>query len=158
MAHGITTLHGDKTEFVNNTDGYIGVVTYAPNGDEKPIAVEPGGTVWLSDAEQELTAKAPRKAEDNPFIQQRVPVLDPETGETVSYVNVTPLTENDEDRPTPAANARARQVRAATGESQPARGIGEDDAPNGSHDDREEIGTPSAQKPAAKRRRRTATV
>lgn len=152
MARKTAGIHDDKFEFVNNTEGYLGVVTYAPNGDEKPIAVEPGGTVWLSDAEQELTAKAPKNAQDNPFIEQRVAIIDPDTGDISGYRQLTPLTMNTEDRPTPSA--RARQVAKATGQANPARG----DAPDGSHDAREEIGTPSAQAPAARRRRRTGSA
>jgi len=152
MARKTAGIHDEKIEFINNTEGYIGVVTYAPNGDEKPIAVEPGGTVWLSEAEQELTAKAPKRAEDNPFEPQTVQVLDPETGDVMESRVITPLTVNAEERPTPSA--RARQVARATGEAQPPRG----DAPDGSHDDREEVGTPDAQAPAARRRRRTGTA
>lgn len=140
MARKTAGIHDEKIEFVNNTEGYLGAVTYAPNGDEKPIAVEPGGTIWLSPAEQELTAKAPKSAKDNPFIPQQVPVLDPDTGETIDHRWVTPFTRNTEDRPTPSSQA-------ASG-----------DAPDGSHDDREEVGTPDAQAPAARRRRRAGTA
>lgn len=153
MGRSTAGLHDNKVEFRNNTEGYIGVVTYAPNGDEKPVAIEPGGTVWLSPAEQELTAKAPREAKDNPFISQRVPIIDADTGDVIDHVNVTPLTENTEVRPTPAATtARERQVAAAAAQSaQPPRG---DDAPDGTHGALEEVGTPAAQSPAARRRRR----
>lgn len=152
MARKTAGIHDEKVEFINNTEGYLGVVTYAPNGDERPIAVEPGGRVWLSDAEQELTAKAPKQASDNPFVPQRVPTIDPETGDITGHRWITPLTENTEDRPTPSA--RARQVAKATGEAQPARG----DAPDGSHDHLEEVGTPGAQAPAARRRRRAGSA
>lgn len=152
MARKTAGIHDEKVEFINNTEGYLGVVTYAPNGDEKPIAVEPSGTVWLSEAEQELTAKAPKNAADNPFIEQKVAIVDPDTGDTTGYRTIIPLTLQDEARPTPSA--RARQVARATGEANPARG----DAPDGSHDHREEVGTPSAQAPAARRRRRSGTA
>lgn len=152
MARKTAGIHDEKVEFINNTEGYLGVVTYAPNGDEKPVAVAPGDTVWLSEAEQELTAKAPKDAADNPFIEQQVAIIDPETGDLIGHKPVIPLTLRDEDRPTPSA--RARQVARATGEAHPARG----DAPDGTHDDREEVGTPSAQAPAARRRRRSGSA
>lgn len=144
----------EKVEFRNNTSGYIGVVTYAPNGDEKAVAVEPDGTVWLSVEEQELTAKAPRSAKDNPFIVQREDLLDPETGEKIGERAVTPLTLNTEVRPVPGNNTRpipgTGKLRPGVEDALAAMG----DAPDGSHAANEEIGTPSAQKPAAARRRR----
>lgn len=156
----------EKAEFVNNTEGYIGVVTYAPNGVEKPIAVEPRGTVWLSVDEQELTAKAPRLAADNPFIPHQVPIIDPDSGEPVVDKagrpvtrTLTPLTLNNEQRPIPGNNSRpipgtgklrpeAQRALAAESDS---------DAPDGTHAPTEEVGSPEAQKPAAKRRRRAPT-
>jgi hypothetical protein len=58
---------GPRDEFVNQSDGFIGVITIDPNGKERAIAVRSGASVWLSEAEQILTANAPRKDEDNPF-------------------------------------------------------------------------------------------
>lgn len=56
-----------RDEFVNSSDGFIGVITIDPNGKEKAIAVRSGASVWLSESEQILTANAPRNDEDNPF-------------------------------------------------------------------------------------------
>lgn len=146
MARKTVGIHDDRVQFVNNTEGFIGAVTYAPNGDERSIAVEPGGTVWLSEAEQELTAKAPKDAKDNPFEPQKVPIRDPDTGDVVDHKWITPLELHTEERPTPSA--RARQIAAAT----------KGDAPDGTHDDREEVGTPSAQAPKARTRRRSGSA
>lgn len=56
-----------KDEFRNETKGFVGVVTIDPLGKEKGVAVRPGLTIWLSEAEQILTANAPRHDKDNPF-------------------------------------------------------------------------------------------
>lgn len=149
---------GDRIEFVNNTEGYVGALQYAPNGDQVGVAVEPGGTVWLSPEEQTITAKAPRKAEDNPFIPQRVEILDPDTGKKVGERYVTPLTPNTEERPIPGNNNRPIP---GNGKLRPEAErflAAEGDAPEGSHAPDEEVGTPAAQKPPAKRARRKAPV
>lgn len=64
MAQASATL---KDEFENTTKGHVGVITLDPTGKERGIAVRPGATVWLTEAEQILTANAPRRDEDNPF-------------------------------------------------------------------------------------------
>lgn len=90
-----------KQQFVNNTQGWVGVTVIGPKGDERGAAVEPGGTVWLSEPEQVLTANAHRRAEDNPFIEQTLLRTNPETGEQ-EETKVTPLTPNSEERFVPA--------------------------------------------------------
>lgn len=145
----------ERFQFVNNTNGHIGAVQYKPNGDEAAIAVEPLGTVWLSVAEQEITAKAPKDAKDNPFVPQRVPILDPHTGEKVGEKWVTPLTRNTEQRPIGGNNNRPipgdGKLRP---EAQRALEAEQGDAPDGSLAPDEEVGTPEAQKPAAAKRQR----
>lgn len=64
MAQASATL---KDEFENTTEGHIGVITLDPTGKERGIAVRPKATIWLTEAEQILTANAPRRDEDNPF-------------------------------------------------------------------------------------------
>lgn len=91
----------EKQQFKNNLHGWIGVVLIGPKGDDRGGSVEPGGTVWLSEAEQVLTANAPRSAADNPFIAQMWPVANPETGE-VTMTEITPLTPVAEGRFVPA--------------------------------------------------------
>ncbi len=92
----------EKQQFINNLDGYVGAVVIGPKGDDRGIAVEPGGTVWLSEAEQTLTANAPRSAADNPFVPQTWPRFNPDTGANED-VTVTPLTPMDEGRFVPAS-------------------------------------------------------
>lgn len=91
----------EKTQFINNTGGWLGVVVIDPKGADRGVNVEPGGTVWLSEAEQRLTANAPRRPEDNPFIKQTHTRRNPDTGELESY-DVTPLTVCSDMRFVPA--------------------------------------------------------
>ncbi len=150
----------ERFQFVNNTEGYIGALQYAPNGDQVGVAVEPHGTVWLSVAEQEITAKAPKRAEDNPFIPQKVEIRDDSTGKVVGERWVTPLTRNTEDRPIGGSNT-SRPI-PGDGKLRPeaARLLAAEkgDAPDGTHAPDEEVGTPAAQKTPAKRARRKASA
>jgi hypothetical protein len=91
----------EKQQFINNTGGYIGVTVIGPRGEDHGASVEAGGTVWLSEAEQRLTANAPRLAADNPFIMQRWTRRNPETGALEQY-DVTPLTPCSNERYVPA--------------------------------------------------------
>jgi hypothetical protein len=91
----------EKQQFKNNTGGFIGAVVITARGEDRGIAVEPDGYVWLSEEEQRLTANAPRRPEDNPFLEQELEVVDNLTGER-SVVKVTPLTPVSEDRFIPA--------------------------------------------------------
>lgn len=107
----------EKQQFRNNLNGYVGVVVISPKGEDRGASVEPGGTVWLSEAEQTLTANAPRDPKDNPFIPQTWPVEDPETG-VLTNVTITPLTPVNEGRFTPA---QMRYIPGVEGEG--ARGV-----------------------------------
>lgn len=59
-----------KRKFHNPTPGWVGVVVLDDDNKTKGLPVEPGGSVWLSPAEERLTAEAPRLAEDNPFTKE----------------------------------------------------------------------------------------
>lgn len=142
-----TALTSNRKQFRNNTQGYIGVMQYAPNGDEKALAIAPNDVVWLNEAEVELTSRAPKNAADSPFAEQRIPIRD-EDGEIVDYETITPLTLNSETRTNPLRPEAAREVRRQRLE--PARGV----AAEGSHAADEEVGTPAAQSSGAKGRRR----
>lgn len=91
----------EKQQFKNQSGGHLGVTVITARGDDKGISVEPDGTVWLSEAEQRLTANAPRRPEDNPFIEQTLTRRSNETGELEDY-KVTPLVAVSEDRFVPA--------------------------------------------------------
>lgn len=103
-------LQVEKQQFQNNTGGWVGVVIIGPKGDDRGANVEPDGTIWLSEAEQRLTANAPRAAKDNPFIPQLRQRRSEETGEIEDY-EVTPLTPCSEERWVPAD---ARPIPATT--------------------------------------------
>lgn len=78
-----------KREYRNNTSGWIGVVILDHNGQEQGVNIEPGGTRWLSDAEAILTARAPQRPEDNPFLEREYQVTD--TNGTRRMVKMRPL-------------------------------------------------------------------
>lgn len=80
-----------KRLYKNNTGGYVGVVVLDHNGQERGQNVEPYGTIWLSDAEAILTARAPRRPEDNPFEEQVYLMQDPETQARREY-RMRPIT------------------------------------------------------------------
>lgn len=56
-----------KRKFENPTQGYVGATILDDDNKPKGMPVEPGGSIWLSQAEERLTAEAPRLAENNPF-------------------------------------------------------------------------------------------
>lgn len=56
-----------KRKFHNPTQGWVGAVVLDDDNKPKGRPVEPGGSIWLSQKEERLTAEAPHSAEDNPF-------------------------------------------------------------------------------------------
>lgn len=94
------------TRFRNTTGGYLGVVKYKPNGEEAAIAVEPHGTVELTDMEIEATARAPREAKNNPFIDQPFQIRNPETDEVIESGVRPLLVLDDEVRDAPVTGSR----------------------------------------------------
>jgi hypothetical protein len=73
-----------KRKFENPTQGWVGAVILDDDNKPKGMPVEPGGSIWLSKAEERLTAEAPRMADDNPF--------------TKPWREVTEFSENGEPR------------------------------------------------------------
>jgi hypothetical protein len=127
----------EKRQYRNNTLGWLGVVILDPMGKQAGVSVEPQGTVWLSDAEAVLTARAPRLAKDNPFEEQVFYETEVGTGKQLER-RVRPLVPIDEARWVPqedrylpdaitgtqaagiaAANARAEEPAHATAASDP---------------------------------------
>jgi hypothetical protein len=104
----------EKQQFRNQSGGYIGVVVIGPDGRERGAAVEPDGNVWLSEQEQILTANAPRRPEDNPFIEQAVIRRNIET-DAEEEVRLTPLVPINEARFVPANVRPIPSDLAATG-------------------------------------------
>lgn len=59
-----------KRCYKNQTAGYQSVVKLDHLGAQAGTPVEPYGTVWLTEEEAILTARAPALAKDNPFVEQ----------------------------------------------------------------------------------------
>lgn len=80
-----STLAEDQVEkkpYKNQTAGWLGVVKVDHLGAQVGHSVEPHGTVYLSDTEAILTARAPKAAADNPFEEQEFAFQD-ESGKRV---------------------------------------------------------------------------
>lgn len=77
-----------KRKFHNPTPGWVGAVVLDDDNKPKGMPVEPGGSIWLSKAEERLTAEAPRLAEDNPFTKgwREVTAIGP-SGEPTEWVD-----------------------------------------------------------------------
>lgn len=93
----------EKQAFRNDSPGWIGVTVIGPEGRPKGKGVEPGAIEWLSEQEQILTANAPRRAEDNPFVEQKLYFGVDAEGTPIERV-VTPLTPVTENRYVPAGS------------------------------------------------------
>jgi hypothetical protein len=87
----------DKQQFHNQSGGYLGVVVLSPKGEEVGVSVPPDGFVYLSEAEQRLTAAAPRNPKDNPFIEQEFETVDRASGER-KMIRFTPLVASADER------------------------------------------------------------
>jgi hypothetical protein len=116
-----------KDEFENTTSGWLGVVQIDHLGKAMGISVEPGGSVFLTEEEQILTANAPRLDADNPFLNGSLKLR----RRAVEIRNRRPFGGVDGDEETGATPAPA------------------DDPPEGSAAAGEEVATPAA---ARKRR------
>lgn len=91
-----------KRLYRNNTGGWVGVIQLDHQGAEKGVNIEPFGTIWLSDAEVILTARAPVRPQDNPFEEQVFWVRDQATGER-REMRIRPVTlESNDARYVPA--------------------------------------------------------
>ncbi len=91
----------ERQQFKNESGGWQGVVIIGPRNEPRGIAVAPDDTVWLTEDEQELTANAPRRPENNPFIPQTVVRRNAET-DAEENVEITPLVPVNEGRFIPA--------------------------------------------------------
>lgn len=111
----------EKQQYRNTAGWVIGVVTLDRKGEEHGIAVEPDGTVWLSEDERRLTARAPKRDEDNPFVSG---ALTPVGEGRVIDSDTRPI-----DAPAPQEETAAPQAP-------------EGKAPEGSFAEGEEVATP----------------
>lgn len=124
MEQSSTVPQVAKKEYRNNTSGWVGVVTLDHNGAEQGVNIDPNGTIWLSDAEAILTARAPRNPADNPFLERDFVMVDTATGmrKNVPMRPVTLVSDRTKDMYasdryvpgiTDEAEARALSARAA---------------------------------------------
>lgn len=60
----------EKRRFENVTPEVHGAVILDADNKAKGVAVQPGETIWLSLQEEQLTAEAPVRPEDNPFVKE----------------------------------------------------------------------------------------
>jgi hypothetical protein len=107
----------ERAEFRNDSPGIAGAVAIE-DGKRRGITVKPNESVWLSEEEQIATANAPRKDEDNPFVNGTFTlVTDPQ-----QVANRRPLGHSSLPQvPTPEAaqakaDAKAKQAQAKQAE------------------------------------------
>lgn len=118
----------EKQQFENQSGGFVGAVQIDATGKSAGVAVAPGGRVWLSHAEQVLTANAPQDPRHNPFLPQVFQQIDLESGERRD-VTITPLKPVTDQRYVPASErfvpaeqpeaAHAAEAAAAAREEEP---------------------------------------
>lgn len=73
----------DKREYVNTTNGYLGVTTLNHRGDQIAVPLEPGQRIFLSDTEIKLTSSAVRDPRMSPLEPQDFEVRDMRTGDVL---------------------------------------------------------------------------
>jgi hypothetical protein len=98
---------GEQRKFTNVTPGFCGANIFGPDGHPTSIAVEPHGEVWLTAEEERMTAEAPRRAQDNPFVKtwEEPVALDP-FGEPTATVTREGVLVASEEPPRPIASDR----------------------------------------------------
>lgn len=98
---------GEQRKFINPTPGFVGANVFGADGKPTAIPVEPGGEVWLTAAEERMTAEAPRAAEDNPFIAAWEEAVEWDSnGEVIRYVPRQGVLVLSDEPPRPVASAR----------------------------------------------------
>lgn len=99
---GTTKPRVEKIEFLNRTQGYLGVIKINRKGDDAPEAVRPGERVFLTAEEVTLTAQAHVRPEDSPFELREIVHYERETGDEIARFTAAPL-EKQEKRVKAAA-------------------------------------------------------
>lgn len=80
-----------RTEFLNRTGGYLGVIKIDRKGDDTSVPVKPGERVFLTDEEIELSEQSHARAENSPFTPRKITIYDPHTLEEVESFVACPL-------------------------------------------------------------------
>lgn len=96
-----------KTEFVNKTQGYLGVVKIDRKGEPVGQPVPPEERVFLTAEEVELTEQAHARAEDSPFFIREIVHFNVATQEETDRFTAAPLER------VPPKRGRPRKVAAA---------------------------------------------
>lgn len=148
----------DREQFVNTSDGVIGVNVFSAKGDPDAIALQPGETVYLTEAEQRMTAEAPKLPEDNPLTNGKLKPLAeqrplrPVEDEEATLAAKAALEAEEAAKAQEAAEieAKAREAEiakepAAQVEETGAPPLPASEAPEGSFAQGEEVATPDAQ-------------
>lgn len=97
----------EKRKYHNPSPIWVGVNIFDAEGKRTSIQVEPGGYVWMSAEEAQMTAEAPVRPENNPFVAtwERVTGQDSNTGEQIK-VTETGLLVLTDDPPRPIGSER----------------------------------------------------
>lgn len=93
-----------KKPYKNQTAGWLGVVKLDHLGAQVGVSVPPFGTIWLTDNEAILTARAPADAKNNPFEEQMFAFED-QAGQRVQKA-MRPLVLIADDRDVPGSQDR----------------------------------------------------
>jgi hypothetical protein len=97
MAGTAAEAQVNKKCYKNQTAGWLGVVKLDHLGAQQGFAVKPHSTVYLSDEEAILTARAPADPADNPFVEQQF-MFEDASGNRVEQ-GMRPLVLTSEDDP-----------------------------------------------------------
>lgn len=93
------TAQVEKKPYKNQTAGWLGVVKLDHLGAQIGHSIEPYGSVYLSDEEAILTARAPKDPKDNPFVEQNF-MFEDANGQRVEQ-GMRPLVLIQDDREIP---------------------------------------------------------
>jgi len=138
---------GLARKFINRSAGYIGANIFGPDGRPTAIPVEPGGEVWLTEAEERMTAEAPNDPANNPFLREwEEPVEWSSDGEIIRTETRTGVLQLDAAEPRPIGSSRYTVPRAADEDEEEAVGVDVPEQPpvQGQPSPDEVIGTPEA--------------
>lgn len=80
-----------KTEYINNTQGFLGASKINRKGDEVGVPIAPSGRIFLTEEEKTLTEQAQMEAKDSPFLPRTILHFDSATGDKIAEFVAPPL-------------------------------------------------------------------
>jgi hypothetical protein len=145
-------------QFENTSASVLGVVKII-NRESKGLPVQPGERVWLNAEEQQLTAQAPQRAEDNPFSNGALTAVDepreipsdrwfPATGQDAPQPEEAPVETTATEQPQETPEEPQEPVEEITGIEPHDAGK---EAHVGVQASEEIVGTPEAQEQTGRR-------